>query len=40
MFCSLLFLVLSGVSLETAANFLLILNVAMKLGNSAVSGED
>ena len=32
MFCPLLFLVLSGVSLETAASFLLFLDVAMRLG--------
>ena len=31
MFCALLFPVPSGVSLETAANFLLFLNVSMKL---------
>ena len=34
MFCALPLRVLSGVSLETAANFLLFLNVAIKLGKS------
>ena len=37
MLCVLPLLVLSGVSLETAANFLLFLNVAIKLGEKILS---
>ena len=37
MLCVLPLLVLSGVSLETAANFLLFLNVAIKLGEKTLS---
>ena len=37
MFCVLPLLVLSGVSIETEANFLLFLNVAMKLGEKVFS---
>ena len=39
-FCDWLFYVFSGVSLETAASFLLILNIAMILEENSVSCED
>ena len=39
-FCDRLFLVFSGVSLETAANFLLFLKVPMILREKSVSCED
>ena len=39
-FCGWLFLVFSGISLESAANFLLLLNVAMILRESSVSCGD